>query len=119
MFFYDLPKWGYDVNDKRKNILVFQRFLCFSGNLTLLNIDIIGNILMFKCISGSLSHFETSLIVYYYLNKRHFIIDQQLGQHFVQYSEFLSNPLPFYETQIINPFIIQGSEPITSYYGRL
>ena len=31
------------------------------------------------------------------------IIDQQIEQHFVQYSEILSNTLPFYATQIVNP----------------
>ena len=32
------------------------------------------------------------------LPKRYFIIDQQIVQHFVQYSECLTNPLPFYTT---------------------
>ena len=36
--------------------------------------------------------------------KIYFIIDQQIARHFVQYSECLSHPLPFYATQIINPF---------------
>ena len=45
--------------------------------------------------------------------KRYFIIDQQIERYFVQYSESLSNLLPFYATQLINPFWIQGSQPIT------
>ena len=38
--------------------------------------------------------------------KIYFIIDQQKARNFVQYTEGLSNPpsLPFYATQIINPF---------------
>ena len=40
-----------------------------------------------------------------YANKRYSIIDQQIAWHFVDYSECLSNPLPFFETQIINPFL--------------
>ena len=47
--------------------------------------------------------------------KRYFIIDQQIARHFVHYSECLSNPLPFYATQIITLFLIQGSpNPYTS-----
>ena len=37
--------------------------------------------------------------------KRYYIIDQQIPLHFVQYSECLSNPLLFYATRIINPFL--------------
>ena len=44
------------------------------------------------------------------INKRYFIIDQQIARHFVQYSEFLSNPLPFYAEQIIDPFLNHGSQ---------
>ena len=33
------------------------------------------------------------------------MIDQQTVQHFVQYSDVFQIPLPFYETQIINPFL--------------
>ena len=33
------------------------------------------------------------------------MIDQQKARNFVHYSECLSNPLPFYATQIINPFL--------------
>ena len=33
-----------------------------------------------------------------------FIIDQQILRHFLQYSECLTNPLPFYATQIIKHF---------------
>ena len=40
-----------------------------------------------------------------YKNKKYFIIDQQIARNFVQYSECLSNLLPNYETQIINPFL--------------
>ena len=39
------------------------------------------------------------------VGKRYFIIDQQIAQHFLQYSECLSNPLRFYKTQIINLFL--------------
>ena len=40
--------------------------------------------------------------------KIYFIIEQQIARHFVQYSEFLSNP-----PQILKPFIIQRPHPIT------
>ena len=39
------------------------------------------------------------------LYKRYFIKDQQIARHSVHYSECLSNPLPFYSNQIINPFL--------------
>ena len=38
-------------------------------------------------------------------NKRYFMIDQQIVQHFVHYSECLSNHPPFYATQIISSFL--------------
>ena len=38
----------------------------------------------------------------YHHNKRYLIIEKQITRHFVQYSEYLSHPLPFYATQIIN-----------------
>ena len=37
--------------------------------------------------------------------KRDFILDHQIARHFVQYSEWLSDPLPFYATQLINSFL--------------
>ena len=37
--------------------------------------------------------------------KRYFIIDQQIARHFVQYSEYLSNPDLNYAPQIINLLI--------------
>ena len=38
--------------------------------------------------------------------KRYFIIDQQIARHLVSYSICLYQPpLPFYVTQIINPFL--------------
>ena len=37
--------------------------------------------------------------------KRDFIIEKQIARHFLQYSECLSKPLPFYATQIIEPFL--------------
>ena len=37
-------------------------------------------------------------------HKRYFIIDQQIAEHFVHYSKYLSKPLPFYATEMINPF---------------
>ena len=40
-------------------------------------------------------------------HKRDFIIEKQIGRHFVQYTKCLSIPLPFYATQIINPFLNQ------------
>ena len=40
-----------------------------------------------------------------YLFKRCFMIERQIARHFVHYSECLSNPLPFYATQILNPFL--------------
>ena len=40
------------------------------------------------------------------LYKRYIIIDQQIAcRHFVDYSEWLYQPLPYYATQIINPFL--------------
>ena len=45
----------------------------------------------------------TTLVVR--LNKRYFIIDQQIARHFVHYSECLSNPPSLYATQMINPFL--------------
>ena len=35
-----------------------------------------------------------------------------MARHFVQYSECLSNLLPFYTTQIIKPFLYSCSQPI-------
>ena len=52
-------------------------------------------------ISGYTPFTETQISRY----KRYSIIDQQVAPHFVHYSECLSNPLPFYATQIINPFL--------------
>ena len=43
------------------------------------------------------------------MNKIYFIIDQQKEWHFVHYSECLSNPLHFYATQTVNPFLIQAN----------
>ena len=40
-----------------------------------------------------------------YIYKRYFIIHQQIVWHFEHYSECLSNPLPFYATQLINHFL--------------
>ena len=40
-----------------------------------------------------------------WFSKRYSIIDQQLARHFVQYSEWLTISLPFYATQIIDPFL--------------
>ena len=40
-----------------------------------------------------------------YIHKRYVIIDKQLAQHYMRYSECLSNPLPFYATHIIDPFL--------------
>ena len=45
-------------------------------------------------------------------NKRYLIIDQQIARQSVQFSEYLSNPLPFWTTQIITLFLVQGSQPI-------
>ena len=42
------------------------------------------------------------------LYKRYFIINQQIARHFVQYSECLYHPLPFYVTPIINSFLTSG-----------
>ena len=39
-------------------------------------------------------------------------------KHFVQYSECLSNPLPFYATQIINPFPNSGISSNHDIKGR-
>ena len=39
------------------------------------------------------------------INKIYFIIDQQIARYFVQYSECLTNYLPFYATQIIYTFL--------------
>ena len=33
------------------------------------------------------------------------MIDRQIARHFVHYSECLSKSLPFYATQMINPFL--------------
>ena len=46
-------------------------------------------------------------------SKIYFIIDQQIARAFVHYSECISIPLPFYTTQIINPFLNSSSQPIT------
>ena len=45
-------------------------------------------------------------------NTKDFTIEQQIARHYVPISECLSNTLPFYENQIINPFLIQGSPTI-------
>ena len=47
------------------------------------------------------------------LIKGYSMIDQQTVRHFVHYSKSLSNHSSFYATQLINPFLIQGSQPIT------
>ena len=49
---------------------------------------------------------ECQWLYYNYSLKRYFIIDLKIAQYFVQCSESLSNPFPFYATQIINPFLI-------------
>ena len=46
------------------------------------------------------------------LSKRDFIIKKKIARHFMQYCECLSNPLPFYATQIKTLFLIKGSKPI-------
>ena len=33
------------------------------------------------------------------------MIDQQIARYFLHLSEYLSNLLPFYATQIVNPFL--------------
>ena len=38
-------------------------------------------------------------------DKRYFIIDHQIARYFVHFSECLLNPLSFYATQIIIPFL--------------
>ena len=53
-------------------------------------------------------HFEIKGFFISYIKcpvKRYFIVDQQIARHFVHYSE-CTNPLPFYLTQMINPFLI-------------
>ena len=45
--------------------------------------------------------------------KRYYIIDQQIVQHFVHFSESLYHPLPFYATKWLPLFLFQGSEQIT------
>ena len=37
------------------------------------------------------------------------MVDQQIARHFKQYGECLSNHLPFYATQKINPFLSSRS----------
>ena len=44
-------------------------------------------------------------IIFGDLFKRYFLIDQQKAQHFVHFSEYLSDPLPFYATQFITYFL--------------
>ena len=39
------------------------------------------------------------------VDKSDFMTEKQIAKYFVQYSECLSNPLPFYATQIINPIL--------------
>ena len=39
------------------------------------------------------------------IDKRYFMIDQQIAQHFVHYSKCLYHPLLFFATQIIIPFL--------------
>ena len=39
------------------------------------------------------------------LSKRYFRIDQQIARHLVHNIECFSNPLPFYATQKIKPFL--------------
>ena len=51
---------------------------------------------------------KSSMKIYYNLlhyYKRYFIIDPKKMWHFVHYSECLYRPLPFYTTQVINPFL--------------
>ena len=48
---------------------------------------------------------------YQRISKRYIIIDQQIARHFMYLSEFLSNPLSHLSN--INPFLIQGPQPIT------
>ena len=43
-------------------------------------------------------------IIFGALFKRYFLIDQQKARPFVHFSEYLSDPLPFYATQLINYF---------------
>ena len=47
---------------------------------------------------------KTHILSYFIFGiyKRYLIIDQQIAQHFVNYSDCLHTPLPFYETQIHN-----------------
>ena len=47
----------------------------------------------------------TKIITKKQADERCFIIDQQIAWHFVQISKSLSNPLPFYANQIINPVL--------------
>ena len=37
--------------------------------------------------------------------KRYFIINQQIAQHFVHYSECLCHPFPSMKLKIVNPFL--------------
>ena len=44
-------------------------------------------------------------IIFGALFKRYFLIDQQKARNFVHFSEYLSDPLLFYATQLINYFL--------------
>ena len=38
-------------------------------------------------------------------HKRDFLIEKLIAQHFLSYTNVYQTPLPFYVTQIINPFL--------------
>ena len=52
-------------------------------------------------------------------HKKDFIIEKQLPHRIMKYTKCLSYPLPYYVTQIINPFLIQGSQPFMIKWGGL
>ena len=68
--------------------------------------------------SMSLPRFSKHCLSYktsHYYDKGYFIIDQQIARHFVHYSNYPNHPLPFYTTNITNPFL---TPRISAYHDK-
>ena len=94
---------------KFSKVYIFCLFKCSAKKVTILEISIhslIESFFMLILLTYLQSGRFSKMILLYISKKRYFIVDQQIARLFVQYSECLSIPLPFYGTmEIITPFL--------------
>ena len=88
--------------------IILSLCLYHSSSLALtlyLYADVLFYLSISPCMSLPLLNKGQKSYVAMQLNKRDFAIEKQIACYFVRYSTCLSNPIPFYVIQIINPFL--------------